>query len=260
MYRVLFLFCCMFFAVGGAEARNIRAYLVKRSPEPMVIDGKLNEPGWQKAELTESFLIYTDSSKPEYATRAKMLWDDNYLYIAVIMTDRDVWASMTTWEPDDKCLCTEEVAEVFIDPDGDGLMYMEAEVNPFKTVMDLTLSKEFAKDGKANLHWKFRGLKVGVSVDGTLNDDSDDDKKWICEMAFPFSTMAFSAPTKNFPPKPGDTWRLNVYRYNYDRDDIKNPELSAWNPTGQGRGFHAPNKFGCVIFSDEVSTASEKDK
>ena len=124
MYRTvsLFVFCCMFLAAGSTEARNTNAYVVKRASGPLVIDGMLDESSWRDAELTENFLVYTDSSAPEYATQAKMLWDDNYLYIAVIMTDRDVWAEMTSWGPDDRCLCTEEVAEVFIDPDGDGLM------------------------------------------------------------------------------------------------------------------------------------------
>jgi hypothetical protein len=257
MYRMvsLIVVCGMFMIAGGTEARNTNAYLVKRASEPLVIDGMLDEAAWRDAELTGNFLIYTDSSDPEYGTQAKMLWDDDYLYIAVIMTDRDVWAEMTSWGPDDRCLCSEEVAEVFIDPDGDGSMYIEIEVNPFETVMDLTVSKALAEGGKADMHWKFEGLKVGVEVYGTLNESSDYDKKWVCEMALPFKAMAFSAPTKNFPPEPSDTWRLNVYRYNYDRNDIENPELSAWNPTGLGRGFHAPNKFGCVIFSDEVSPA-----
>ena len=126
--------------------------------------------------------------------------------------------------------------------------------------MYVILSREFARGGTADFHWKLKGLKVGIEVYGTLNDQSDYDKKWVCELAFPFSELAFSAPSKNFPPKPADTWRLNVYRYNYDQNDIKNPELSAWNPTGVGRGFHAPNKFGCVIFSDEVSPAPKKEK
>ncbi|MCE5250031.1 carbohydrate-binding family 9-like protein [bacterium] len=235
-------------AAGMSYAQSIKEYTVKRAASPLQIDGKLTEPDWNTAPLTDRFVVYFDGSPTEFPTQAKMLWDDEYLYIAFIMTDKDVWGEMTSWSPGDPCLCQEEVAEVFIDPDGDGLNYIETEINPLKTVMDLVLSKEFAKKGKANLEWKFEGIKVGVWVDGTLNDMSDTDTKWVCELAFPFKTMAFSAPSMNFPPKNGDTWRLNLYRYEYVRTGEKKNELSAWNMTDKKRGFHAPDRFGKVIF------------
>ena len=73
-----------------------------------------------------------------------MIYDDEYLYIAFIMEDQDVWGKKISWYPGDECLCLEEVAEVFIDPDGDGRNYIEVEINPLQTVMDLTLSSEYA--------------------------------------------------------------------------------------------------------------------
>ncbi|MFC1607017.1 carbohydrate-binding family 9-like protein [Candidatus Latescibacterota bacterium] len=231
------------------SADDLHTYKIRRASSPITVDGDLNEAAWKKARLTEKFVIYTDASKPKFQTQAKMLWDDNYLYIAFIMSDEDVWYEMTSWVPGDKCLCSEEVAEVFIDPDGDGLMYTEIEINPYETLMDLYLDKEFAKGGKANLEWQFKGLKIGVSIDGTVNNLESKDKGWVCELALPFETMAFTSPTKNFPPKNGDAWRLNLYRYNFDRGDDKLKELSAWNMTDRKRGFHAPNRFGHVIFT-----------
>jgi len=55
--------------------------------------------------------------------------------------------------------------------------YIEVEINPLGTVMDLTLTKAFKDGGSANLEWKFEGIKVGIGVDGTLNDKSDKDAK-----------------------------------------------------------------------------------
>jgi hypothetical protein len=257
-YRLSIALLTVFFLNSPlVQSQTVREYTVKKAPGKIMIDGRLNEPGWRYAELTEPFVIYLDGSKPKYPTQAKMLWDDDYLYIAFIMTDVDVWAKTVHWEKGDKCLCLEEVAEVFIDPDGDGRNYMEIEVNPLKAVMDLTLDSEPSKKGKGNTDWDLTGLKVGVTVDGTLNNQNSVDKKWICELAFPFKEMAFSAADMSFPPKSGDSWRLNLYRYNYDRDKEGNTqekltELSAWNQTDK-RGFHAPDKFGKVIFSNQIS-------
>lgn len=242
--------CLLIFGCAGAVKKgDLHTYKIRKARSALTIDGKLDDADWKKAKLTDTFVIYTDGSAPKFQTQAKMLWDDEYLYIAFIMNDEDVWAEMKTWQPGDKCLCSEEVAEVFIDPDGDGLMYTEIEINPFGTLMDLYLDKEFAKGGKANLEWQFKGLKIGVKVDGTLNKISDVDKKWICELALPFKTMAFTSSSRNFPPKNGDTWRLNLYRYNYDRKGDKLKELTAWNMTDNKRGFHAPDRFGHVVFT-----------
>ena len=238
-------------------SKTIREYTVKRTSNKIVIDGRLDEQSWRDAEFTEHFVIYTDGSKPKFPAQGKMLWDNNYLYVAFIMTDEDVWGKMTSWKPGDPCLCSEEVAEVFIDPDGDGFMYIEVEINPLKTVMDLTLDKEFSKGGKGNLEWTLKGLKVGVSVEGTLNSQKDVDKRWICELAFPFKNMAFSAPTRNFPPKHGDWWRINLYRYDYGRTEEKLTELTAWNMTDNKRGFHAPDRFGKIVFS-EANVSKQK--
>ncbi|MFC1607016.1 carbohydrate-binding family 9-like protein [Candidatus Latescibacterota bacterium] len=245
LIAVLVMVCC----TPIVTAQNVHEYVVNKTASPIVIDGILSESDWTFAPLTESFINYKDGKKQKFATQGKMLWDETYLYIAFIMTDEDVWGEMTSWAPGDKCLCSEEVAEVFIDPDGDSKMYMEIEINPLGTLMDLYVDKDRDKlGGKAFFDWQFKDLKIGVSVNGTLNKYESKDKGWICELALPYTTMAFSSPTQNFPPKIGDTWRLNLYRYNYDRGEDKLKELSAWNQT-DNRGFHAPDKFGRIIFA-----------
>ena len=93
-------------------------------------------------------------------------------------------------------------------------------------------------------------MKSGIFIDGSVNDMSDADKKWVCELAFPFREMSFCAPSMNFPPNPGDEWRINLYRYEYGRMDRQFKELTAWNQTDAKRGFHAPDRFGKIIFSE----------
>lgn len=246
---------------GMAQAQTINEYTVKRAPGKITIDGKLSEPGWKAAAFTQPFVVYNKGTAPKFPSKAKMLWDDKYLYIAFVMTDEDVWGVTSRWKKGDKCLCLEEVAEVFIDPDDDTLNYLEIEVNALKAVMDLSLDKEFAKGGTGNMDWDIPGLKIGVTVDGTLNNQKSKDRSWTCELAFPFDEMAVCAPTRSFPPKPGDMWRINLYRYDYGRDEAgKTPqnlmELTAWNPTvsapgDKDRGFHAPDRFGKITFSGE---------
>jgi hypothetical protein len=225
---------------------------VKRAPGPVVIDGKLDDKGWSDVPLTEKFVQYSTGSPTVFPSQCKMLWNDTYLYIAFIMDDRDVWGTTVVWSDPDYCLCSEEVAEIFFDPDGDGLNYLETEINALGAVMDLEMIKEWSKGGPGDYDWSFKNLKIGITVQGTLNNKADADTSWTCEFAFPFSEIAFSAPSMSFPPKPGDTWRVNLYRYDYGRTSPEYTELSAWNQT-DSRGFHAPDKFGRVIFSGEIA-------
>ncbi len=242
---------------GGLPAQTIREYTVMRAPGEIVVDGRLDDPGWEAVPFTEPFVKYADGAAVKHPTRCKMLWDNEYIYIAFVMEDPDVWGKTAVWNDPSYGLYNEEVAEIFIDPDGDGLNYIEVEVNALGAVMDLLMSKAYSAGGKGDLSWTLAGLKVGITVQGTLNNQADVDTSWTCELAFPFSELAFCAPSMNFPPKPDDSWRLNLYRYEYGRDaEGKTPsslrELSAWNQT-DSRGFHVPEKFGRIVFSAETA-------
>ena len=236
---------------ASLHAQEIREYVVRRSTSTMVIDGQLMEADWQGAGLTEKFVIYRDGTPTSLSTQAMLLWDDSYLYIAFICEDPDVWAEMKNR---DDYLWNEEVVEIFCDPDGDGLNYIEIEVNPLETVLDLFLDKAYYAGGNADFNWNLDGLKVAVSVDGTINDLHDIDTGWLCEVAVSFQELAFAAPSKNFPPRAGDEWRLLLCRYNYERTGDKVIEISCWNQT-DSRGFHVPSKFGRIIFSSDIAVA-----
>jgi hypothetical protein len=53
-------------------------------------------------------------------------------------------------------------------------------------------------------------LAAATQIDGTLNDESDEDTGFVTEIVIPSGSFVDTAP--NVPPKPGDTWRLNLYR------------------------------------------------
>jgi len=249
MFRAVVLYVVtgiMLFA-GIVPAQTILEYTVKRAVSPLEIDGRLDEADWEAAALTERFVFYVDGTAVVLNTRGKMLWDDQYLYVAFICEDPDVWG---TYVNRDDALYNQEVVEFFIDPDGDSLDYIELEFSPKATILDYLMSKPWSDGGKANAGWTYDGMQVAVWVDGTLNNQDDTDVKWVCECALPFDEIAFIAPTMNFPPQPGDSWRVNLYRYDYGGADRDDTELSGWNQTDK-RGFHAPDKFGTAIFSSE---------
>ena len=91
-----------------------------------------------------------------------------------------------------------------------------------------------------------------------MNNRSDTDTKWICEIALSFEAVSSTAPSMNFPPESGDSWRLSVYHYDYDRTGEWRKELTGWNKT-DNRGFNAPDKFGRIVFSGTQVGIEDED-
>src|SRR5947209_3602184 len=61
-----------------------KGYVCHRATEPIRIDGRLDEASWQAVPWSDDFVDIEGNAKPQprFRTRAKMLWDDQYFYIA----------------------------------------------------------------------------------------------------------------------------------------------------------------------------------
>lgn len=220
---------------------------------PPRIDGKLEDAAWQAAPFTSLFVDIEGDARPRprFHTRAKMLWDHQFFYIAAEMEEPHVWATLTQH---DAVIFRDNDFEVFLNPSGDGLNYFEFEINALNTGWDLFLAKPYKQQGKADNSWEIPGLKTAVHIDGTLNDPRDVDRGWTVEMAFPWSAFALRAPVQ--PPQAGHVWRVNFSRVEWQVDIIegkyvKKPGLKednwVWSPQGL-IDMHVPENWGFVRF------------
>lgn len=241
---------------------NPRGYECRRASEPPVPDGRLDEPDWLAAGWSERFVDIEGPSRPEprFETRMKMLWDDECLYVGAEMTEPHVWGTLTRR---DAVVYHDNDFEVFIDPDGDTHEYYELEVNALGTEWDLLLVRPYRDGGPAVDAWDIQGLRIGVGVDGTLNDPRDVDRGWTVEMAIPWAVLDDCAhrPT---PPRNGDRWRMNFSRVEWQAevrdghyakmvDSASGGPLPednwVWSPQGIV-AMHYPEMWGFVEFSD----------
>jgi len=233
---VFFIFSSQL-SIGG-QGVNMATYHCRQADTPIAIDGKLEEPAWQKATPIE-FKLTVDSGRPKFPTTARMLWDDKYLYVGYHCVDEDVWATMT--KRDDK-LWEEEVVEIFIDANGDSASYIEIEVNPLNALVDLFVLNREGRTAKFLFDWDSKGIRHAVYVDGDVNRRDVKDNFWSVEIALPWED--FVTPS-HAPPELGDVWRVNLYRIDHFKGE---QELSAWSPTGVPN-FHVPQRFGELVFS-----------
>ena len=221
--------------------------LVCRKPAgPLTIDGRLDEFAWSVASRADDFHGYGGPLR--FRTQAMALWDERFLYIGMLGVDDSVWA---TEERYDVPLWHEEVMEIFLDPGGHGRPYVELQINPLGAVRDvlvenISLPRE-QWDWDAWGRWQLRGLECAAHI--IRHGELDRDLGWSVELAIPWSGLRDAAGGATLPPRPGDRWRVNFYRY--DRPDGKPEELSAWCYT-ESDTFHVPEKFGCLEFRDEL--------
>ena len=115
-----------------------RTYVCYRPDGKLKIDGKLNESSWKKAAPTAPFVDISGEGfpTPKYETTAKMLWDDEYLYVGAVLQEEDIKARLTQR---DTIIYYDNDFEVFIDPDSDGHNYFEIETNARGVIFDLML-------------------------------------------------------------------------------------------------------------------------
>jgi hypothetical protein len=238
-----------------------QSYVVFRAIDSLYMDGRSTESSWERASWSTDFVDIEGDGKaiPAYATRFKMLWDQHYVYVLVEMEEPHVWATL---QNHDDVIFHDNDIEVFIDPDGDGKNYFEIEVNAFKTIFDLFLAKPYRNGGSALIPWDCKNIKVGISIDGTLNDPTDTDKQWTVEFAIPFSDISMGNHTQT--PHEGTMWRMNFSRvqwhtaiidntYHRKRDDNGNllPEEN-WVWSSQGVvNMHLPERWGYVVFTEK---------
>lgn len=249
---------------------NPETYVCYRVDQSLKIDGVLNEDSWQEAFWTDYFTDIEGEAKPEprFKTRAKMLWDDRFFYIAAYLEEPHLWATL---KQRDAVIFHDNDFEVFIDPEGDTHHYYELEVNALGTFWDLMLTKPYRNGGRALDAWDIRGLKVGIDLKGTLNEPGDIDTGWTIELAIPWKVLEEAAPNGQ-PPRNGDQWRINFSRVQWQivnngglYEKKINPGTGepfpednwVWSPQGL-INMHYPERWGYVRFSDtEAGNGSE---
>jgi hypothetical protein len=219
---------------GFTHAARTPVYEVSRAATYIQVDGNLDDRSWTEASVIRDFAINLDGSPAKTGTAAQMLYDDHFIYFAFRCVDDNIWATLRRR---DEHLWEEEVVEVFLQADPRQRSYIELEVNPLGTMLDIYLL-----DVRKPLHyesWNSEKLKWAVRVDGTV-DGKSGDRGWTCEIALPMEDVV-TAP--HIPPRSGDRWRLNLYRV----ERLPTPLELAWSPTLRN-DFHLPHKFGEIVF------------
>lgn len=220
-----------------------RADVIRRTEEPITIDGKADEKAWRTATESPDFTVAEGSPGSDQKTTARLLWDDEYLYVFVHAEDADVASQYTK---NDDPMWKEDIIEIFIDADGNGQGYVELQVNPHNAQFDAWFPK--TRRQKSHLEWSAK-MKSAVQVLGTLDQRGDTDQGWSVEIAIPLAAVKGmdDGMKVSVPPAVGDQWKLNIVRG--EKPAKGGLVASSWNPITYA-DFHALDKMLTVTFGD----------
>ena len=254
---------------------EVARYTAYRAADPIAIDGHLDEPSWLSAPRSPRFRDLIHGAPGIHDTRSAVLWDDQNLYVGFWVEEPFVTATLT--ERDAPIYENNDV-EVFIAGQD---AYYELEINALGTIYEVLRGEEAYQRDWLRQAWldnptpKGRslstaldsaihgvcvadffiglpGLQWAVHVDGTLNDDSDRDRGWTVELAFPWKAMDVLArgDNRSLPPNEGDAWRMDFSRFNQYKEAPPRAIQAAGRGVHMAFGTHTcPSVFPLSNFS-----------
>jgi hypothetical protein len=229
------LVCLLAYVPLGAQS-PVPRYEVKWTAGPIVIDGKPDEKAWESAGPIEFVFPWDFQTGEKQKTIAKLLWDDEYLYVAYDCQDRDIVAVYT--ERDDPTF-KDDAVEIFLNPKPSQTdIYFGMEMNARGVLFDYVNFSSHYIFKRFNM----QGVKLVSFIRGTLNLRGDKDDGWSLEVAIPW--VNFEEMAK--PPVNGTIWTANLNRW----DGVEpNRRLSLWSdPLQKTANPHVPARFGQLVF------------
>jgi hypothetical protein len=225
---VLFL---LFLAVSAScYSQTIPIY---KTSEKLIVDGDLSD--W-KTPFLGPFVIHNSGAKATQNTFVSLSWNDENLYIAYRSEDSKIVGSQQ--KTDSQIFSTDDLVEIFIDPDGDGQNYAEIGVNAFSTHYDMLVKCISPACGgwKTAMDFDILGMEAVSKITP---------EGYCTEIKIPFSSLETIKNGNFSKPKTGTKWRGNTFRIDYGNTT----EYLALQPYKSSKfGFHQPEEFAVFEF------------
>ena len=229
---------------------ELPSYTIERVSSGITVDGRADEEDWQAAAPIELIVPWLhDAAEPVQETEVRMLWSATDLFIVYKCADPYIGAEI---RDHDGATYLEDTVEIFATPNPDHVFnYYGYEMNVLETLLDYVT---FWRDGQrltGGAGWQSEGVRIATTIDGTLNDHSDEDTGWVLEIAIPFDN--FRHLGGRIPPRDGDRWRLNLNRC----AGRTAGQYAMWSDSGTPKPqFHVPERFGIAVFSGRPAGAA----
>lgn len=215
---------------ASSHSQNIPIHKTKKQ---IIVDGNLSD--WETPFLGP-FVVHNSGEKATQNTFVSLSWNEENLYIAYNCTDSKIIGTLQ--KKDSQIFQTDDLVEIFLDPDGNGQNYIEVGVNAFSTNYDLLLKCISQECGG----WK---TVIDFDIQGIETISKINPEGYTVEIKIPFSNLE-KIKSGNFQkPKTGSKWKGNTFRIDYGNTT----EYTALQPYKSLKfGFHQPAEFAVFEF------------
>ena len=187
-----------------------------KTRQPPVIDGRLNEPQWEKAFTVKAFSKMRYEGYATHGNQVKILYDDQAIYVACIGQIQAWTEHLAKARKKDDNVWKDEGFEIFIDPGRSQDVYYHFITNAVGSVQD---GKGWSK--RYNAEWRAA--------------TSHSAQSWSLEVAIPYAALEAKAP------RVGEVWGMNVAR---NDKALNEPSSLISMPVS----FHDAKKFAPLQF------------
>ncbi len=225
MRKILVLLLLLFPLLGLAKKKETPSLIIRKATGPMMVDGILDEPDWNSADIAEDFFQHFpyDSSYAITKTQVRLTFDDQNIYVSAICYDDLPGDYVVQSLKRDFSYPVSDAFAIFIDPFNDKLNGFSFAVNP------LGVQREGLLQGGGFFGVTTSWDNKWYSAVKRMSD------KWIVEMAIPFKTIRFQENNQ--------TWGVN-----FSRNDLKRNENSSWAPVPRNFNIGSTAFTGTLVF------------
>jgi hypothetical protein len=218
-----------------ATTVNSQNILIHKTNKKIKIDGDLTD--W-KTPFLGPFVIHNTGESATQKTFVSLSWNNKNLYIAYNCTDSKIVGTLQA--KDSQIFQTDDLAEIFLDPDADSQNYIEIGVNAFSTNYDLLLKciSEGCGGWNTSMDFDIKGLETVSKI----NKDG-----YTVEIKIPFSSLRKIKNGGFSKPKIGTKWKGNAFRIDYGNTT---EYIALQSYKSLKFGFHQPQEFAVFEFVD----------
>ncbi len=219
-------------------------YIIHKTEITPSFAGEWDNPIWQQAQTlrVEHFHLQSSSHHPQ--TQAKVLYDDDNLYVLFRVDDQYVRAMHTDYQ---ELVCQDSCVEFFVQPDPQQ-GYLNFEINCIGTMLlyyieDATRTADGFEKYTPAPQELAQTMTIFHSIPGSVAEEITTPTTWYLEYNIPFTLLeAYLRPLHRAA---GTTWRGNFFKC---ADHCSHPHWASWSPIGAALNFHQPQYFGILEF------------
>lgn len=209
-------------ASESAQLAGIKRMTAVRTGAPIRVDAVLDEAEWRDADAVSDFLQRDprEGQPASQRTVARILFDDETLYVAFVLYDDDPSRIVASDLRRDSSMGTDDTIEMVLDTFHDNRNGFIFRVNALGTKYDARLRNE----GQVNSDWDEQWEAAAQITD----------EGWVVELAIPFRALRYDPNA--------DSWGID-----FQRQIRRSNEEVAWSNYRRGFRFANVSQAGELV-------------